>query len=618
MLKRIVSLCAALLLLVCLFSIGGVSVSAANEDLAVTSFSWNTAAEITPGTPVTFSVTIKNGRTTINTPFTITFGTATQTFTTVTYNSSLNANASVTVKSEPWTAVAGDYMVAAYVNASGTIPETDKRNNSMQASLRVANDKLSSAHESTRNMLKENGLDTLIFSEDFNDLSTVDTENTGKAGFKWYVARPYGAKTLTTDDYSVKNGVMSVHNITPTYNYGLGTYNHNTRVGFTYNTGYMEIRLRIPRPRANTNGEKGVPAIWALPPEKLNNRTTKWVEMDWMEYWGINGYGGDYPDGFYTVCLHEQHLTGSTVTTHFKNTNYIQEGLGDAEWHVMGWLWQEGLFITYFDGVEVMRQTYGSSRTPDPITSINKGDASTSQKGVYSMLDTQYNPIIIGGSKDNPMELDYVRVWNGNRTAKPDVIEGEVDAEEFVSIYAADADGKPIKKVTEDNYGYLLAGEREWNTLSANEKASINAVLKKNGQPTFEQLVAQAKQVNSNSGTTKKTITTTTRKTTTTATTKRPTGGAVVNPTGSTASSAPNNTETTVTDMVEDIPDSTETTLPTAQAAEPSESGSASWLGVILVSMGGLAIGLIIAGIVLVAAVVVVIVLIVRKKKKQA
>ena len=40
-LKRIVSLCMALLLLVCLIPIGGVSVSAANEDLAVTSFSWN-------------------------------------------------------------------------------------------------------------------------------------------------------------------------------------------------------------------------------------------------------------------------------------------------------------------------------------------------------------------------------------------------------------------------------------------------------------------------------------------------------------------------------------------------------------------------------------------------
>ncbi len=514
--KRWVSFLLSALLVVVLLP-SGISVSAATVDLELTDFNWNTATEVTPGTLVTFSVTIKNkSNALVNDALAVTFGTVDTTFETVNYSGGIAAGSSVTIKSQPWKAVAGDHLVVATINATNTVSESTKANNTKLATLRVANGKLASAHSSTQTMIEECGITTLIFSEDFNDLSSVDTTNSGKIGYKWYVARPYGAKTLTTDDYSVKNGVMSVHNITPTYNYGLGTYNHSTKVGFTYNTGYMEIRLRIPRPRENTSTEKGVPAIWALPPEKLTNQARKWVETDWMEYWGINAYNSDWPDGFYTVCLHEQHLTGTTVTTHYKNTNYMLSGLGDAEWHVMGWLWQEGLFITYLDGVEVMRQTYGANIRPNPIASMIKGDSAASKIGVYSMLDTQYNPIIIGGSKDNPMELDYVRVWNGARTANPGVVTTpEATAKEFLSIYTTNDEGDPIKTVTEDTYSYLLAGEREWNTMDSATKAVIDAMLAKNGQPTFAQLLAQAKKIQSGGS-----VTTTTKTTTTTRTTK--------------------------------------------------------------------------------------------------
>ena len=613
--KRLISFFVAAVTAISLL-LSGVSVSAATVDLELTAFTFSTATEVTPGTSVTFSVTIKNkSNASVSEAFDVTFGTVDTTFAKVTYTNGIAAGGSVTVKSQPWKAVAGDYLVVAQVNESGTVSENDKSNNTQMASLRVASTKLQSGCESTQTMLQENGLTTLIFSEDFNDLSTVDTENTGAVGYKWYVARPYGATTLTTDDYSVKNGVMTLHNIKPTYNYGLGTYHHKTKVGFTYNTGYMEVRLRIPRPRKNEGDEKGVPAIWALPPEKLTNRASKWVEMDWMEYWGIDAYGGDYPDGFYTVCLHEQHLTGSTVTTHYKNRNYGKKGLGDGEWHVMGWLWQEGLFITYLDGVEVLRQTYGKNVEANPMPSVSKGEtAAPGDVGVYSMLDTQYNPIIIGGSKDNPMELDYVRVWNGNRSVEPEDMTGpSITAEEFVYAYASDDDGEPIKTMTEDCYRYVLMGESDWNSLPATWKTKVNTLLAKNGQPTFDQLLAQAKQFEASltATTTKKETAKTTVAQQTTVT--RP-AGQVVTPTNATVTTTarpangvtqPTSDRTTV---VVDAGDSTKvesgdevvTTEPSTNPTEPTEPSDAKpkaafpWVGV-AVPVGVAAIGTILA-----------------------
>ena len=503
--KRLLSLLAALTLLVCLVPFGSVSVGAASTDLAITDFSWNTATEIVPGTPVTFSVTVKNNGEAVTAPFVVNFGTATQTFSTVTYSDGIAEGGTVTIKSQPWTAVKGDYMVAACINTTNTVTESNKYNNAKQANLRVANDKLTSAFSTTQEMMEDGGLTTLIFSDDFNDLSAVDTEDTGAPGYRWYVDRPYGAVTLTTADYSVKDGVMTVHNEIPTYNYGLGTYHPGSRTGWSYNLGYMEIRLRIPRPRANEDGEKGVPAIWALPPEKLTNSTNKWVELDWMEYWGIEP--GKRPGGYYTVCLHEQ---DTRVDTWYTNGNTAEEGLGDGDWHVMGWLWQKGVFITYYDGIEVARVTYAADQLPTPSITAHKG---LPEDGIFTLMDTQYQPIIIGGSKDNPMELDYVRVWSGNDDYTPQPITTrEPTAKEFVKYYLTDSDGNLIKTATEDNYGYIIMSEREWNKLSATTQAQVDALLKQNGQPTYATLLAQAKVIYEGPTTTTKKPTTTTTK----------------------------------------------------------------------------------------------------------
>jgi len=479
--KRILAMVLILVLSICCLP-GNLRVLAATEaDLAVTDFFWNNTTQVKPGTEIVFSVKVKNeGTTAVTESLEVTIGTAKTVFTTVSYSGGIPAGESVTIMSQPWKAVAGDHMVA--VRVTGSADEKVKYNNTKQTNLRVAEDVLISAFPAVQEQLEQKGITSLIFSDDFNTMDVIDIEDSGKEGYKWYVDRPWGAVTLTTDDYSIQDGVLSIHAEKPTYNYGLATYHPINKLGFTYNKGYMEIRFRIPRPRENETGEKGVPAIWALPTTKLADKAAEWVELDWMEYWGITN---ERSGGYYTISLHEVNLDN---TLHFKNSNAAHTGLGDGQWHTMGWLWQDGNFGAYLDGKVVLFLSYSKDGNPIPSHNVLKGK---DRYGVYSMLDQQLMPIIVGGSKDNPMELDYVRVWNVNEYYTAD----DVAADAFVQDHTRDAQGTPIKTPDAANYTKILSGESKWLELSDAAKEKVNEKLTENGQPAFAELLAKAKEL---------------------------------------------------------------------------------------------------------------------------
>ncbi len=498
--KRVMSLLLALILL-----LGCVPVvcAASRPDLTVTDLSWTGGdGQVAPGTSLTITATVKNnGSADITVPFTVAIYTTSVRIAEQMVNT-LDAGKSTTVTFSAWKATAGDYMVVAEADTAKAVAESDERNNTHQRNLRVANDRLA-AHSSMTDILQKAGMTDLIFNDDFNDAGSVDNQKTKKAGYKWYITRPYGAPDLEAGDYEVKNGVMTVKNVTPTYNYGLGTTDMDTFVGFDFNTGYLEVKLRIPRPRKNTESEKGVPAIWALPSEKLFYGTEHWVELDWLEYWG---------DNYYTICLHEQKRPAGGETTQWtKNSNTSFHGLNDGNWHVMGWLWQEGLFISYLDGKEVMRLKWEKGELAWPIQTVNTGEL---ELGAFVKLDEQHLPVIIGGSQDNPLELDYVRVWDGktNSTYTPPEKEltpvttavFQMAADVFVHNYTTDDYAEPIKKVTKENYKNIVAGEDMWNVLSTERRNEINTLLAKNGQPSYDTLLTVAKQFAGNGGTTAK------------------------------------------------------------------------------------------------------------------
>ena len=270
---------------------------------------------------------------------------------------------------------------------------------------------------------KQYGMTRLVFEDDFDSLDTIDLEATGKEGFKWYMRRPYGASTLTPDDFSIKDSVLTFHAHKATWNYGLCTVDAHNGVGYTFNKGVLEFRIRIPHFTQELRSSKttpggGVPAVWSFPRDKIyeweGNYAPQWVETDWMEYWGDLDA---FPGGHYTITLHEsirahdengvyQHKECSQKHSLGKERHF--NGFNDNLWHTMTFLWEEDLFVGYFDGKEVLRLNYGEGKLCDPLPKVATGEQ---MEGAFSYMNKQELALIICGALHNPLEIDWIRVW---------------------------------------------------------------------------------------------------------------------------------------------------------------------------------------------------------------
>lgn len=472
-------------------------------DFVVNSLVWTDSEQVKPGTELLFAVTISNiGEDPVKAGSTITIDICmdskpVQTIEHTFVSEFAGDSTEMIIGTVPWAAVEGDHVMSARVNSTLSVLESNVDNNNMvQTDLRV-NDEILEVPE----LAQQAGFTTLGFSDDFNTLDTVDVGATGADGYKWYVTRPYGATTLTTADYSIENGILTMKNVIPTYNMGFSSADCKTGRGYSWNKGYLEYKLRIPRPRKNTTGEDGVPAVWSLPLDKLMSvKGSDWVEMDWMEYWGIES---NRPGGYYTITLHDQGTDeNDTQIWYNKNSNAYKEGLGDGEWHTMAFLWVEDLLIGYLDDEEVFRLSYDENSFSDPMQSTIVPDE-RGGIGAFSYMNIQELVLHLGGSKDNPMEVDYVRIWTGvdNGSFKPEIggddeEEGEVivdiTAEDFWNNFCTDDFGEPIMAIDEDNYLYVIMGAGYWEMISDDRKAEINALLAAMGQPTFEELMEEA------------------------------------------------------------------------------------------------------------------------------
>lgn len=324
---------------------------------------------------------------------------------TMNYTASIAPGETVTVLSDrAWTATEGDHSISVKVNGGMEVVDSSLQNNTAAKTLRVA-----TVSPTLPSYAEDAGFNTLTFADDFNSIDTIDMNATGEYGYKWYVRRPYGASTVTANDLTVENGILTLKLSDPDYNYGIATIDAKTGAGFSFNKGYLEVRFRIPDSSINGEDERGVPAIWSLPPENIIGDKEAWVEMDWMEYWGKGLKYWRYPKGYYTVTMHD-HLLNEDGTTDYwyRNSNASQNGLGDEQWHTMGWVWETGKVTAYLDGTKVMSQSYSADSTGSPKPTVNEG---TLVNGAFSGMDTLMQILILGGSADSPMEVDYVYIW---------------------------------------------------------------------------------------------------------------------------------------------------------------------------------------------------------------
>ena len=83
-------------------------------------------------------------------------------------------------------------------------------------------------------------------------------------------------------------------------------------------------------------------------------------------------------------------------------------GFHDAVWHTTTFLWEDDLLVGYFDEKEVLRMEYSKEQLCSPLPSVRVGEQ---MKGAFSFMNEQKLALIISGSNCNPLEIDWIRVW---------------------------------------------------------------------------------------------------------------------------------------------------------------------------------------------------------------
>ncbi len=385
-------------------------------DLIVSDISWNNGeTQIVPGTPVNVTAVIGNAGTEATNPaqdIVVELRVNANTIYTWTHEGGLAAGQSVTLTTDsenPWLAQAGELVISAHVNTTGTVRESNTINNGIQANIRVANEALVAPQQAL-----DGGFNKLVFSDDFTTLDTIDGEHTGDYGYKWYFSDLSGICGDLTDVSLTEDGIMLAGKRTR-FNWLMGTIDARTGAGWEgFTHGYMEFRSRFSRnPNVPEQTMDGAPAVWSFQHETIApnvfGKPERSVEVDWMEYWGEK-----FPQGTWTVTLHDNYVdqNGTYYNSVSNNPhNFVANAkpgeandIGDGEWHTIGYRWSEGLIICYVDGTEVWRQEWGE----DGVNPVPNG---TLRDDLFDYIDEQVLALLLGGGAQHPMELDYIRVW---------------------------------------------------------------------------------------------------------------------------------------------------------------------------------------------------------------
>ncbi len=448
---------------------------------AVADISWGGDEQPKPNAEVTFTVHLKGngGEIAKGTAITVDFYVNSEKLFTQTYIDGIPADKTVAVTLPKWKAVEGEHTVTAVLNSTVAKKKLWDSGLFYTEHIRVAQTALP-----VPQVALDNGMNTLMFSDDFTTLGTVDTESTGGYGYKWYTQQPYGGVAVSSDNYELTDsGVLLKTEPVKNY-YTFSTLDPRSGTGWGYTHGYMEVRLRMPANRV-LEGSTGFPSVWSLDPEKLMYLpNTHWVELDFMEYWG---------DDWFSTTLHDQYrLDESSVTRErwYKNGNFNCVGLGDGEWHTMGFVWCEGMLKSYLDGEEYQAVYWSADEKPYPPATI-KNDDGTDTVGAFTVLDEQWMPLIVNGAAGWSLELDYIRVWqNDGETATP-TVPGPTAAQ-FIDMYLSDGFGNLQTTINADNYALVLDAEEPWKALTAEQQQDVDAVLTENGANPFMKLLKSA------------------------------------------------------------------------------------------------------------------------------
>ncbi|WP_363349453.1 hypothetical protein [Methylocystis echinoides] len=275
-----------------------------------------------------------------------------------------------------------------------------------------------------------------VFEDDFIDNAGIDLNRTGKPGYRWYLTKFIKGHVPTPpESLVVKDGVLT---LTPTdsTNWSLASagpsQNGTGYVGQAFGGGFF-VEARISFSPNLSNAERGWPAFWSIAIEKLTlNGADHWedqepefehfAEDDLFEY-NISAWAG--PNSFTSTMLDWYGKWRKTCSEGFcrignfgkpsrfdNHVVHIREVVNWREFHRIAQLWipatsepnSKGYIQNYFDGLPTRSRVSWSKYqegTPPPPT----GDA------IFSIIDRQHLVIIIGSGMDQPLRVDWVRVW---------------------------------------------------------------------------------------------------------------------------------------------------------------------------------------------------------------
>ena len=248
----------------------------------------------------------------------------------------------------------------------------------------------------------EAGYSSLVFYDDFDDPSTFDQEKTGEPGFLWYLDRPFGWSPVSENGYDLQNSILTIRTADHCAGWGPCTYSVRGQTGRTFRYGYFEARMRFDH--APTDKRAYFPAFWSFSAEHASGRgNDHWSELDFFE--AMPGEDGRYTGTF--VCTVHDWIRDEKgeVQNHQNPNNWHPACVKDSDWHTYGCLWKPGLIEWYMDGQRMAYQRYGADCFPEP----SPGECTF--EGCYSFMDQEEMLLILGTSRDWPLEVDWVRVW---------------------------------------------------------------------------------------------------------------------------------------------------------------------------------------------------------------
>jgi hypothetical protein len=217
-------------------------------------------------------------------------------------------------------------------------------------------------------------------------------------GSDWHRFGFMGTDPSATNVTQNPDGSVTIAGGGNTFNAQLSSAHPNGGIAFG-GGGYFEANLSWEGNYNGwgTQGSNGWPAFWANDIERMSGGKNNGIEVDVMEAWGNDRWGG---------AVHNWYGSDGHRTEGKEHT--LPSGASPSQPHRYGMLWvpatdtARGYVKFYFDGQELKGLAYSWKKGAPNNPAVPKD---------FSALDGLHLALILGSGSGNPMKVYSVEVW---------------------------------------------------------------------------------------------------------------------------------------------------------------------------------------------------------------